>query len=101
MREIHPVAGRPDSRPDDDLAGLSAGAFAYRDGDVVVVTSTVDASKGRAHEIALLHPDASAVRLRHLLQALTGRRLAVGAGRPARRAGPHPDRDPLDVVLLR
>jgi coenzyme F420-0:L-glutamate ligase/coenzyme F420-1:gamma-L-glutamate ligase len=39
--EIHPVTGLPDVRPGDDLAALLAAAFAYQDGDVVVVTSKV------------------------------------------------------------
>jgi coenzyme F420-0:L-glutamate ligase/coenzyme F420-1:gamma-L-glutamate ligase len=39
--EVHPVVGLPDVRPGDDLAALLAAAFAYQDGDVVVVTSKV------------------------------------------------------------
>jgi coenzyme F420-0:L-glutamate ligase/coenzyme F420-1:gamma-L-glutamate ligase len=39
--EVHPVRGLPDVRPGDDLAQLLADAFAYRAGDVVVVTSKV------------------------------------------------------------
>jgi coenzyme F420-0:L-glutamate ligase/coenzyme F420-1:gamma-L-glutamate ligase len=39
--EVHPVVGLPEVRPGDDLAGLLAGAFAYEDDDVVVVTSKV------------------------------------------------------------
>jgi coenzyme F420-0:L-glutamate ligase/coenzyme F420-1:gamma-L-glutamate ligase len=39
--EVHPVAGLPEVRPGDDLAALLAAAFAYEDGDVVVVTSKV------------------------------------------------------------
>lgn len=41
MLEVHPVAGLPEVRPGDDLAALLAAAFAYEDGDVVVVTSKV------------------------------------------------------------
>jgi coenzyme F420-0:L-glutamate ligase/coenzyme F420-1:gamma-L-glutamate ligase len=39
--EVHPVPGLPEVRPGDDLAALLAAAFAYEDGDVVVVTSKV------------------------------------------------------------
>jgi coenzyme F420-0:L-glutamate ligase/coenzyme F420-1:gamma-L-glutamate ligase len=39
--EVHPVTGLPEVRPGDDLAALLASAFAYEDGDVVVVTSKV------------------------------------------------------------
>ncbi|HUR14774.1 MAG TPA: coenzyme F420-0:L-glutamate ligase [Mycobacteriales bacterium] len=41
MLEVHPVPGLPEVRPGDDLAALLAAAFAYEDGDVVVVTSKV------------------------------------------------------------
>jgi coenzyme F420-0:L-glutamate ligase/coenzyme F420-1:gamma-L-glutamate ligase len=41
LLEVHPVEGLPDIRPGDDVAGLLAGAFTYRAGDVVVVTSKV------------------------------------------------------------
>ena len=41
MLEVHPVPGLPEVRPGDDLAALLAEAFAYEDGDVVVVTSKV------------------------------------------------------------
>jgi coenzyme F420-0:L-glutamate ligase/coenzyme F420-1:gamma-L-glutamate ligase len=39
--EVLPVPGLPEIRPGDDLAALLAQAFAYEDGDVVVVTSKV------------------------------------------------------------
>jgi len=39
--EVHPVVGLPEIRPGDDVAALLADAFAYEDGDVVVVTSKV------------------------------------------------------------
>jgi len=40
--EVHPVAGLPEFRPGDDLAGAIAAAAPWvRDGDVVVVTSKV------------------------------------------------------------
>jgi coenzyme F420-0:L-glutamate ligase/coenzyme F420-1:gamma-L-glutamate ligase len=46
--EVHPVAGLPEVRPGDDLAALLAAAFAYQDGDVVVITSkVVSKSEGR------------------------------------------------------
>jgi coenzyme F420-0:L-glutamate ligase / coenzyme F420-1:gamma-L-glutamate ligase len=41
LLEVLPVAGLPEVRPGDDLAALLAGAFDYRDGDVLVVTSKV------------------------------------------------------------
>jgi coenzyme F420-0:L-glutamate ligase/coenzyme F420-1:gamma-L-glutamate ligase len=39
--EVHPVLGLPEIRPGDDLVELLAKAFAYEDGDVVVITSKV------------------------------------------------------------
>ena len=41
MLEVFPVEGLPEIRPGDDVAALLAGAFAFEDGDVVVVTSKV------------------------------------------------------------
>jgi coenzyme F420-0:L-glutamate ligase/coenzyme F420-1:gamma-L-glutamate ligase len=59
--EVHPVTGLPDVRPGDDLAALLAAAFAYQDGDVVVVTSKVlSKAEGR---LVPAGPDREATRL--------------------------------------
>jgi len=61
LLEVHPVTGLPEIRPGDDLAALLAGAFDYRDDDVVVVTSkVVSKAEGR---LVPAGPDREATRL--------------------------------------
>jgi coenzyme F420-0:L-glutamate ligase/coenzyme F420-1:gamma-L-glutamate ligase len=73
LLEVHPVVGVPEVRPGDDLAALLAAAFAYEDGDVVVVTSkVVSKAEGR---LVPAGDDREATRLR-LVEEETARVVA-------------------------
>jgi coenzyme F420-0:L-glutamate ligase/coenzyme F420-1:gamma-L-glutamate ligase len=73
LLEVHPVHGLPEVRPGDDVAALLAAAFAYEDGDVVVVTSkVVSKAEGR---LVPAGEDREATRLR-LVEEETARVVA-------------------------
>ena len=57
MIEIHPVEGLPEIREGDDVGALVAGAFALRDGDVVVVAQkAVSKAEGRIVRLEEVEP---------------------------------------------
>ena len=64
MIEIHPVEGLPEIREGDDIGALVAGAFALRDGDVVVVAQkAVSKAEGRIVRLVNVEPSDRARRL--------------------------------------